>query len=603
MAAEFVGGAVLSFFLQMAFDRLASGETLHYFQKIGLNETLTGFSVCSHRSLALLDHFLLPTMSGADVGIAFMSAFLQVAFDRLATGETLRYFQKRGLNETLVKKLKIMLISVNSVIDDAEYKQFSDPNVRAWLLELKDAVYDAEDVLDEISYELYKRKLEAEAEPQTSVTSKVRKFFNASATSFDQEIESRMKQVLESLEFLESRRIGLGLNKGKDGAVGSVTKLPTTSLVDEVGICGRDKDKDIIIKQLQNDGHFSVISIVGMGGLGKTTLAQLVYNDKRVKSEFDLRLWVCVSDDFDVLKLTKIIFKKIMASNDGTEDLDALQNKLKDWSSKKKILIVLDDVWCDDYVLWEAFLAPFIGGIVGSRILVTSRNEKVALAFPSDEIYHPNHLSDEDGWLLFTKYAFRNYCPPTNFNHEEIGRKIVKKCKGLPLALKTIGSLLYRKSSWEEWNNILRSEIWNISYNNILPALILSYHYLPSHLKRCFAYCSLFPKDYEFGKKELILLWMAHNFLQASQSNKSIEEVGNEYFQELVSRSFFQKSSGNEAYFVMHDILNDLANFVSGELCFKQEVKEVAYNLEKTRHLSFLCHEYREYRWLRICKK
>ncbi|XP_028802646.1 putative disease resistance protein RGA4 [Neltuma alba] len=542
-------------------------------------------------------------MSGADVGIAFLSAFLQVAFDRLATGETLPYFQKRRLNETLVKKLKIMLISVNSAIDDAEYKQFSDPNVRAWLLELKDAVYDAEDVLDEISNELYKRKLEAEAEPQTSVTSKVRKFFNASATSFDQEIESRMKQVLENLEFLESRRIGLGLNEGKDGAVGSVTKLPTTSLVDEVGICGRDKDKDIIIKQLQNDCHFSVISIVGMGGLGKTTLAQLVYNDKRIKSEFDLRLWVCVSDDFDVLRLTKIIFKKIMTSNDEAQDLDALQNKLKDWSSKKKFLIVLDDVWCDDYVLWEAFLAPFIGGVVGSRILVTSRNEKVALAVPSDEIYHPNHLSDEDGWLLFTKYAFRNCCPPTNFNHEEIGRKIVKKCKGLPLALKTIGSLLYRKSSWEEWNNILRSEIWNISYKNILPALILSYHYLPSHLKRCFAYCSLFPKDYEFGKEELILLWTAHNFLQASHANKSIEEVGNEYFQELVSRSFFQESSENEACFVMHDILNDLANFVSGELCFKQEVKEAAYNVEKTRHLSFSRHQFREYRWFENLEK
>ncbi|XP_028802561.1 putative disease resistance RPP13-like protein 1 [Neltuma alba] len=92
-----------------------------------------------------------------------------------------------------------------------------------------------------------------------------------------------------------------------------------------------------------------------------------------------------------------------MASNDEAEDLDALQNKLKDWSSKEKFLIVLDDVWCDDYALWEAFLAPFIGGVVGSRILVTSRNEKVALAVPSDEIYHPNHLSDEDGWLLFTK--------------------------------------------------------------------------------------------------------------------------------------------------------------------------------------------------------
>ncbi|KAI9115406.1 hypothetical protein K1719_013725 [Acacia pycnantha] len=203
-----------------------------------------------------------------------------------------------------------------------------------------------------------------------------------------------------------------------------------------------------------------------------------------------------------------------MSSNNDTEDLDVLQNKLKDELSKKKFLIVLDDVWCDDCTSWETLLAPFIHGAIGSRILVTSRNESVALAVPSDEIYRPHQLSDDDVWLSFTKYAFSNSCPQTNFDLEEIGRRIVKKCKGLPLALKTIESLLYRKSSWEEWNNILMSEMWNISCNNILPALILSNHYLPSHLKRCFAYCSLLPKDYEFDRKPLVLLWMAQDFLR-----------------------------------------------------------------------------------------
>ncbi|XP_028802563.1 putative disease resistance RPP13-like protein 1 [Neltuma alba] len=546
-------------------------------------------------------------MSGADVGIAFLSAFLQVAFDRLASGETLRYFPKSGLNKTLVKKLEIMLISISSVIDDAEYKQFSDRNVRTWLFELKDAVYDAEDVLDEINYEVHKRKLEAEAETQTSVTSKVRKFFSASDTMFDQEIESRMKQILENLEFLESRKIGLHLKQfNKGGADGFERKwqTETTSLVDEAGIYGRNEDKEIIFQRLKNDSHFSVIPIVGMGGLGKTTLAQLVYNDERVKSEFDYRLWVCVSDDFDVLRLSKRIFKKATESNNDIEDLDEVQNKLKDFFSKKKFLIILDDAWCDDCISWENFLAPFICGVAGSRILVTSRNENVVLAAGSNEEHHLKLLSHEDGWLLFKKYAIRNCCPPKNFDHEEIGRKIVKKCKGLPLALKTIGSLLYRKSSWEEWNNILGSEIWEISYNNILPAVILSYHYLPSQLKQCFAYCSLFPKDYEFRKEELILLWMAHNFLQASQPNKSIEEVGNEYFQELVSRSFFQESSSiNGTCFVMHDILNDLAIHVSGDLCFKQEANGVVDFSEKTRHLSVLYHEYGEYKWFENLQK
>lgn len=540
-------------------------------------------------------------MAAELVGGAVLSAFLQVAFARLASRDILHYFQKRRLNETLVKKLKIMLLSINSIIDDAEYKQFSDSNVKAWLLELKDAVYDAEDVLDELNYHLHKQNMGAVAQTQSQagVFGKVRKFFTASATcSFDENIESRMKQVLENLEFLESRKIDLGLKQGIGGPVGfTTTKLPTTSLVDEViGIYGRDVDKDIIIEQLLKDSHFSVMSIVGMGGLGKTTLAQLVYNDPRIKSEFDLRVWMCVSDDFDVLRLTKTIYSKINSSNDGAEDLDELQNKLKDALSGKKLLIVLDDVWCDDYILWEALRAPFSRVVAGSRILVTSRNESVALAARSDEIYHPHRLSDEDSWLLFINSAFDSRYPQTNFDFEEIGRRIVNKCNGLPLALKSIGSLLYKKSSWEEWNNVLTSELWNIPYNNVLPSLILSYHYLPSHLKRCFAYCSLFPKDYEFDKEELILLWMAQDFLQASQQNKSLVEVGKEYFQELVSRSFFQKAHKYGSRFIMHDILNDLAIVVSGGFCFKQEVEEVQQISEKTRHFSFLTHELEEFR-------
>ncbi|XP_054814901.1 putative disease resistance RPP13-like protein 1 [Prosopis cineraria] len=533
-------------------------------------------------------------MAAELVGGAILSAFLQVAFDKVASRGVLDYFQKRGLNEALLEKLKIMLLSISGVIDDAEDEQFSNPNVKSWLCELKDAVYDAEDVLAEIDYNVSKGKLEAET--QTTVTSKVRNFFGTAGSSFDKEIESRMKQVLENLEFLESRKIDLGLKQGKAGVVGSITKVQTTSLVDEAGTYGRDEDTEIIINWLLNDNHFLIISVVGMGGLGKTTLAQLVYNDRRVKSGFDLRVWVCVSDDFDVLRLTKIIFKRIMTCNDDAEDLDMLQNKLKEKLTGQKFLIVLDDVWCVDDKSWEDLRAPFIEGAPGSRILVTSRNKNVALAAPSDQIHYPHQLSDEDGWMLFTKYAFRNCYAQTNLVHlEEIGRRIVKKCQGLPLALKTIGSLLYKKLSWEEWNVILSSEIWNISCDNILPALILSYHHLPSHLKRCFAYCSLYPKDYEFNKEELVSLWMAQDFLQVSHLEMAIEEGGNECFQELVSRSFFQKSTIYNARFVMHDLLNDLANFVYGEFCSRQEDEGVLNISEKTRHLSFLVTRYNKF--------
>ncbi|XP_054816829.1 putative disease resistance RPP13-like protein 1 [Prosopis cineraria] len=467
-------------------------------------------------------------------------------------------------------------------MDDAEDKQFNDPNVMAWLTELKHAVFDADDLLDEINYEAYKQEMEPET--QAGLAGKVRRFFRTS--SFDKDFDSRMKQLLENLEFLESQKIALGLKEGKGGAVVTARKLPTTSLIDQAGIYGRDDEKEIIIKWLLNECYFSVISLVGMGGLGKTTLAQLVYNDQRVEGEFDLKVWLSVSDDFDILRLIRIIFIAITGSDYGTEDLNMLQNKLKDLLTKKKFLIVLDDVWSDDYILWKALLESLISRVAGSRILVTSRNENVALVAGSDEIYHPHQLSDEAGWLLFVKYAFHN-SPQASPDLEEIGRRIVKKCKGLPLALKTVGSLLGRKLSWEEWNGILTCEIWEVSHNNILPALRLSYHYLPSHLKHCFAYCSLLPKDYQFKKEELVLFWMAQDFLPASKSNKTIEEVGNECFQDLVSRSFFQKSALDGTHYVMHDLLNDLANFVSGEFCLRQEVKEVPNVSEKTRHLSF----------------
>lgn len=133
----------------------------------------------------------------------------------------------------------------------------------------------------------------------------------------------------------------------------------------------------------------------------------------------------------------------------------------------------------------------------------------------SAKIHQLKHLQEEYCWLLFTKHVFHDEDPHLSPELKQISAKMIEKCKGLPLALKTIG-LLYTKSSFQEWKGILSSEIWDLSYedSNVIPALRLSYHYPRSYLKRCFAYCSLFPKGYEFDKEYLILLWMVENFLQ-----------------------------------------------------------------------------------------
>ncbi|PNY05551.1 disease resistance rpp13-like protein 1-like, partial [Trifolium pratense] len=482
------------------------------------------------------------------VGSALLSASLQVAFDRLASAEVVEYFQGRKFNDKLLKKLNITLLSINAVIDDAEQKQIRNQHVKAWLDSVKDAVFEAEDLLDEIDIQVSQLKLEAESQ---SSPNKVWNFFNASTNSFGKEIESKMQEVLENLEYLSSKKDILGLKEasissGFGVGFGSQVsrKLPTTSLLGETVLYGRDVDKEIIFNWLKsrndNEKQFSVVSIVGMGGMGKTLLAQHLYNDSKMEDEFDVKAWVCISDDFDVFKITRAILEGINGSIDDSRDLNMVQERLKEKLTGKRFLLVLDDIWNEKRDQWEALETAFNCGARGSKIVVTTRNLKVASTTRSTRIHHLEQLREEHCLQLFSRHAFQDENPQSNPELMEIVKNIIGKCKGLPLSLKTIGSLLYTKSSLVEWKNILSSEIWDLpeEVSNIVPALRLSYDHLPSHLKRCFASCSLFPKDYVFEKEQLILIWMAENFLQCPQpqQSKSMLEVGEQYFDDLLSR-------------------------------------------------------------------
>ncbi|RDX75102.1 putative disease resistance RPP13-like protein 1, partial [Mucuna pruriens] len=535
------------------------------------------------------------------VGGALLSSFLQVAFDRLASRQVLDFFRRRKLDNKLLKMLKVKILSINVLVDDAEQKQFRDPRIRDWVIRAKHVVFEAEDILDEIDYELSKCELEAESQ---TTDSKTRNFFKSSSvSSFDKEIESRMEQVLDDIEDLASQSSYLGLKEASGIGFGSGSgsgskvsqKLPSTSLVVESVIYGRDDDKELIFNWLtsntDNSNQLSVLSIVGMGGVGKTTLAQHVYNDPRIEGKFDIKAWVCVYDDFDVLTVTRAILEAITDSIDNSRGLEMVHRRLKENLSGKRFLLVLDDVWNEKREKWEAVQTPLNYGAQGSRILVTTRTTKVASVVRSNKEHHLEQLQEDHCWKVFAKHAFQDdNILPLNDDLKEIGMKIVEKCKGLPLALKTIGSLLHKKSSVVEWENILKSEIWEFSEedSDIVPALRLSYHHLPSHLKRCFAYCALFPKDYEFDKECLILLWMAEKFLQCSQQSKSPGEVGEQYFNDLLSRSFFQHSSIFKDGFVMHDLLNDLAKYVCGNICFRLGVDKAKCIPNTTRHFSFV---------------
>ncbi|KAJ0475630.1 putative P-loop containing nucleoside triphosphate hydrolase, leucine-rich repeat domain superfamily [Helianthus annuus] len=311
--------------------------------------------------------------------------------------------------------------------------------------------------------------------------------------------------------------------------------------------------------------------------------------------------WVCISDDFDVFTISKAIFKDVGGGDGNFETLNKLQVALTEKLLNKRFLLVLDDVWDENADKWELLKRPFTVGALGSKVLVTTRNAKVASVMDSVQAYHLDLLSDGDALSLFAQHASGQQNINVNRTLKLHGEDIVKKCGRLPLALRALGRVFRTKSSDEEWEELLNSEIWKLgNESGILPALKLSYYDLPPRLKQMFVYCCLFPKDYTFDMDELVLLWMAEGFLGESNANKSMESFGRECFKELVSRSFFQHSNKDKSQYTMHDLINDLANSVAGEFFFMLEDKTGVYDrseaLEKFHHISFIQEEYVFYR-------
>ncbi|KAJ9158622.1 hypothetical protein P3X46_024187 [Hevea brasiliensis] len=531
------------------------------------------------------------------IGGAIFSASFQGLLDRLTSMDLLKYVQEGNVQAEL-KKWKRTLNKIYLLLDDAEEKQWENPLVKMWVSDLRDLAYDAEDVLDELATEAQRRKLEAEPLARASkvrkIISTVSASMNLTTFKFNAEMVSKIAGISARLDEIIKEKDDLHLGEWTRGGNSRVrARLPSTSLVNEAKIYGREKDKKEIIELLKKEasgGNVSVIPIVGMGGVGKTTLAQLIFNDASL--EFNFKSWVCVGEDFDVLRMTKTI---LQSGGCDDKDLNSLQMKLKKKLSQKKFLIVLDDVWTESYDHWTLFYVPFEVGAPGSRIIITTRNESVSSFTGTIRGCSLKQLSFEDCLSVFAQHALG----ATNFDEhlelEEIGKQIVKRCQGLPLAAKALGGLLRGNPNRNIWEDVLNNEIWDLpnEKSNILPALRLSYLHLPSHLKPCFAYCAVFPKDYEFNQDELVLLWMAEGFLYQSNKVKQMQDVGCEYFHDLLSRSFFQQSSSDKSLYVMHDLMNDLAQSVTKETCFHLGGKLDNMNsCAKVRHLSFTSHLY-----------
>ncbi|KAI5343346.1 hypothetical protein L3X38_011222 [Prunus dulcis] len=298
-----------------------------------------------------------------------------------------------------------------------------------------------------------------------------------------------------------------------------------------------------------------------MGGVGKTTLARMLYNNNKVKGHFTLQAWACVSEDYNAVRITKIILESVTSKPCNTTYMNLLQVELREQLRERNF-----------YLCWMIYGMKIM-------VIVITWNKKAASLMKNVPMQSLEPLSHQDCWLLLAKHAFRNENYSANSNLEDIGKQIALKYKGLLLAAQTLGGLLRCNIDSEEWNRILNSNIWYLPYGttDILPALWLSYYYLPAQLKRCFVYCSIFPKDYEFEKEDVIQLWMAEGLVTQVDNGKIKESVARKYFDELLSRSLFQKS--REFGFTMHDLIHDLAIFISRGFCLRLEGMKELINL------------------------
>ncbi|KAJ6347731.1 hypothetical protein OIU76_004254 [Salix suchowensis] len=482
----------------------------------------------------------------------------------------------------------------------ADAMEESDSALKLLVKKVRDVAYDTEDALDEF-------RLCLASDNGYGIFSCFRKICRSVKDARARRRISSKIQVIKSESSSITSHIGILVIKNNIMVHGSSSDSTTriecqrdALLLEEADLVGIEKPKKQLIERLlgTKSGR-EVVSMVGMGGLGKTTLVKRVYDDPGVKKHYKFRAWITVSQSYKTGDLLKHMIQQLFhvlrkPDPHGVEemDYDKLMMIINKFLQQRKYLIVLDDVWHIN--AWDAFKYALPNNNHGSRVLLTTRNYGVAsiccMEFP-DNVYSLNPLSPEESYTLFCKKIFQKSCCPRHL--KKVAEKILGRCEGLPLAIVAISGVLATKDKnrIDEWEMVHRSLGAELEDNNKLKTILsLSYNDLPYYLKSCLLYFSIFPKGHPIERTRLARLWIAEGFV-IEKEGATIEEVAGGYLNELLKRSLVQveesTSDGRVKTCRIHDVLRESIILKARDQEFVAVAKEPCMMWpEKARRLS-----------------